>query len=90
MTSICRESPLAATHFPELFILIVEPKQPVTWIVPFAAIRAGNIAAQMHAFAVVLVGNGERRPAAARDEQHVIPICFSGVHSDKLYPLTNA
>ena len=59
-----------AADLPKAFILVIKLQQAIARVVALAAIGAGNKASDVHAAAVVILGNGKVRAATARDEEH--------------------
>jgi len=62
--------PSAAIDLPKMFVLKTKTQQPIPRIMALATIRAGNEAAQVHAVAVEVFGDGKGPAATAGDQQH--------------------
>jgi hypothetical protein len=60
----------AAIYFPKTVPRIAQPQHAVLGIVTFAAVGAGNKAANVRALAIEIFGNGKAGAATARDEEH--------------------
>lgn len=60
----------AIIYFPITFTVIAEMKKPVLRIMPFTASWTFEITAPRCSLAVVILRNGKRCPATARDEKH--------------------
>jgi hypothetical protein len=70
------ELELTLVHFPKTPLLTSKLEQAVFGIVPLAASRAGNEAANVHPLAIVFFGNGERCAATARHKVHLQIGCW--------------
>ena len=59
-------------HCPETLLVIPDLERAIARVVALAAIGAGDEAADVHAFVVEIVRDGESRTATARDEKESI------------------